>query len=235
MNSNLCALVPIKEHSERISRKNFRDFNGRPLYHWILHVLDDVEAIDSIVIDTDSTEVANSAPDLVECTIIDRPEHLCGDEVPMNDILLHDVTQVDAELFLQTHCTNPLLRPGTIREAISQFHSDNDHDSLFSVTPLQTRLWDENTEPINHSRDELLPTQQLPPVYEENSNLYIFSQQSIERRENRIGDNPMLFDMDSEEAIDIDEAIDLQIAKFLHKHRYGEEPSLDDLRSEWYA
>ena len=29
----------------------------------------------------------------------------------MNDILLHDVAQVDADLYLQTHSTNPLLRP----------------------------------------------------------------------------------------------------------------------------
>jgi CMP-N-acetylneuraminic acid synthetase len=233
MDKQICAIVPLKAHSERIPRKNFREFNGQPLFHWILYTLDNVKEIETILIDTDSPEVAESAPSLVDCTVVDRPERLQGDRVAMNDILLYDVEQVNADYYLQTHCTNPLLQPGTISEALKSFLDAPDHNSLFSVTPMQTRLWDEQTEPINHERDRLLPTQELPMVYEENSNLYIFSQDSLERRENRIGDDPLMFPIDPEEAVDIDEMIDFNIAEFLHHDMYGSEPTDEDLVAVW--
>ncbi|WP_254822990.1 cytidylyltransferase domain-containing protein [Haloglomus halophilum] len=221
----LAALVPMKGHSERVPNKNLRDFNGRPLCHWILNTLRVTPEVDEIVVNTDSPEIGSEAKEF-DATVIDRPEQLQGDYVPMNDIILYDVERVDADLYLQTHCTNPLLRSGTIRDAVAMLEENESCDSVFSVTSLQTRLWDDNCRPINHERDQLQRTQDLDPVYEENSNIYLFTQDSVESRENRIGDRPMMFPMEEEEAIDIDEPIDFRIAEFLHKDRYGEDPEL---------
>ena len=227
MTERVVALVPMKGHSERVPDKNVRDFNGRPLYHWILNSLQAAEPVDEIVVNTDSTEIAEGAAEHFDVTVIHRPAELRGDGVPMNDIILHDVGEVEAELYLQTHCTNPLLRVETITDAIETFWDDDAHDSLFSVTPLQTRLWDGNCEPINHERDQLLRTQDLPPVYEENSNVYLFTGESVRLRGNRIGDEPTMYEMDEREAIDIDEPIDFRTAEFLHRDAYGTEPALE--------
>lgn len=225
MPDSLAALVPMKGHSERVPNKNVREFNGRPLFHWIINTLEATDVVDDIVVNTDSTEIAEGATEYFDVTVIDRPGHLRGDEVPMNDIILHDVAQVEHEQFLQTHCTNPLLRPETITGAIETFH-EAACDSLFSVTRLQTRLWDEDCEPVNHERDRLLPTQELAPLYEENSNVYLFTQESVEDRENRIGSNPQMYEMPAEEAVDIDYPIDFRTAEFLHRDEYGDEPTL---------
>lgn len=226
MTGKIAGLVPMKAHSERVPNKNVREFNGRPLFHWILATLRSSDSIDEIVINTDSDRIATEAKSQFNATILDRPERLRGDEVSMNRIILHDVSEVNADIYLQTHCTNPMLRPETITEAINEFKSAIDIDSLFGVTPLQSRLWDKDGEPINHHRDELKPTQDLPPIYEENSNIYLFTEKSVTKRENRIGDCPMMFEMDPQEAIDIDEYIDFKIAEFLHKDRYGNNPPL---------
>lgn len=220
----IAALVPMKGHSERVPNKNLRQFNGRPLCHWILNTLNAASKVDELVVDTDSDDIAAEA-ERFDVTVIERPEHLQGDYVSMNNILLHDIEQVDADLYLQTHCTNPLLHSGTVDEAIGAYR-DSNCDSLFSVTPLHTRLWDSDGGPLNHERDELKRTQDLAPVYEENSNIYLFTRESVRRRENRIGDNPKTFPMDDAEAIDIDEPIDFRVAEFLHQDRYGEEPTL---------
>ena len=84
--------------------------------------------------------------------LIDRPEHLKDGAIPMNDVLAWDISKVDADFFLQTHSTNPLLRPETIKKAIEIFLEQYPfYDSLFSVTKLQTRLWDSVTH-IDQSR-----------------------------------------------------------------------------------
>ena len=223
--TRLVALVPMKGHSERVPNKNLRTFNGRPLCHWVLNTLNAVPAVDEVVVNTDSEAIAAEALRL-DATVFDRPEELRGDHVEMNDIILHDVRRTEADRYLQTHCTNPLLCPETVTGAVAAF-DERDCDSLFSVTPLRTRLWDGDGEPINHRRDELKRTQDLPPVYEENSNLYLFTEASLERRENRIGDDPEMFPMDPSESMDIDEEVDFRIAETLHRDRYGEEPSLE--------
>lgn len=221
----LTSLVPMKGHSERVPNKNVRNFNGRPLCHWILNTLIHTPEVDDIVVNTDSDLVAEEVRKF-DATVLTRPERLQGDHISMNKIILHDVAQTDDDLYLQTHCTNPLLRPETVSEAVSIFKEQN-CDSLLSVTSLQTRLWDKEGQRINHQRDELKRTQDLPPVYEENSNIYLFTPASLKKRENRIGDNPTMFPMDESEAIDIDELIDFKIAEAIHREWYGDEPDFD--------
>ena len=138
----------------------------------------------------------------------------------MNDVLLNDLRQLDGEWFLQTHSTNPLLRPSTIDRAVAGFFDARDaHDSLFSVTRLQTRLWDAAGQPMNHDPAVLLRTQDLPPVFEENSCLYLFARDGFETRGTRIGDRPMMFEIDAREAADIDEELDFEVAEFLFERR----------------
>jgi CMP-N-acetylneuraminic acid synthetase len=82
---------------------------------------------------------------------------------------------------------------------------------------LQTRLWDGLARAVNHNPNILLRTQDLPPIYEENSCLYIFTKQILKERHNRIGNRPYLFEIDRKEAIDIDEEIDFLIAELAYK------------------
>jgi CMP-N-acetylneuraminic acid synthetase len=158
--------------------------------------------------------------DFPQVKVIDRPEHLRADSIPMNEILLYDTSRVEADLYLQTHSTNPLLRPQTILQAIHAFLADYPtHDSLFSVTRLQTRLYDQYGHALNHDPNILLQTQDLPPVYEENSCLYLFTRENLARRRNRLGEMPMMFEVNAAEAWDIDEELDFAIVDFLMKNR----------------
>ena len=213
----IIALVPMRHDSERVKGKNYRPLGGRPLFHHIVESLRSCPRVTSIVIDTDSELIKQSAAEsFPEVTVIDRPEHLLGGDVPMNDVLIHDVGLVPADLYLQTHSTNPLLRTETIGDAIESFLAAGDrHDSLFSVTPLQTRFWTAGGEAINHDPNKLLRTQDLAPVMEENSCLYLFDADTLTRRGNRIGERPLLFPIDRAEAWDIDDELDWQIVELL--------------------
>lgn len=221
MKPRIVALVPMRHNSERVPGKNYRSFGGRELYHHIIETLLDCELIDEVVINTDSPIIMEDASErFPQVRLIERPEHLRDGNIPMNDVLLYDVTQVEADFYLQTHSTNPLLSTETTTRAINLF-LDNRHsyDSLFSVTRIQTRLWDAQAKAINHDPAILLRTQDLPPIYEENSCLYIFTRDTLEIRHNRIGKRPLMFEIDAEEAWDIDNETDFRIAEFLYYQR----------------
>lgn len=215
----IVALVPMRHHSQRVPGKNYRTLAGRPLFHHIIQTLLAVTQIGEVVVDTDSEPVMDGVREhFPQVQIINRPEHLRADDVPMNQILIHDTGQFQADFYLQTHSTNPLLKPETVSRAINLFLAEYpDRDSLFSVTRLQTRLYDKDGRAINHNPNELIQTQDLPPVYEENSCIYIFTRENLIARQHRISDRPLMFEIDADEAWDIDEELDFEITNFLLK------------------
>jgi CMP-N-acetylneuraminic acid synthetase len=215
--TTIVALVPMRHHSQRVSGKNYRPLAGRPLYQHILDTLLSCPEVNQVVVDTDSPPLIDGLrQDYPQVLVIERPEHLRADATPMNEVLVHDTSLAPADFYLQTHSTNPLLQASSISGAIRTFLDNYPAcDSLFSVTRLQTRLWDQLGRAINHNPAILLQTQDLPPVYEENSCMYIFTRQTLLTRRNRLGERPLMYEILPAEAWDIDDEIDFAIVNTL--------------------
>lgn len=210
----ITALVPVKDHSERLPNKNFLPFAGKPLYRWILESLQPIKAISEIIINTDSPRLLNIKFDLSKVKVVKRDSGVCGDDVSMNRVIESTLPYVQNEYLLQTHTTNPLLKTQTISKAIRTYSEkvNQGYDSLFSVTPLYKRFYYQG-KPINHDPKKLINTQDLEPILEENSNMYIFSKNSFNNNCQRIGKHPFLYTQDSIEAIDIDTIDEFHIAE----------------------
>jgi rhamnosyltransferase len=213
----ILALLPMKAHSARVSGKNFRDFCGKPLFRWVLDTLLEVNEIDRVIINTDARELLkqHGLTDTDRILVRDRPESICGDFVSMNRIIEDDLRHTEADVYLMTHTTNPLLSAATIRKALHTYNtmvSNGAADSLFSVDRIQTRFYRRDGSPVNHDPDNLVRTQDLEPWYEENSNLYLFTKESFAATQARIGRKPHLFVTPKYESIDIDEPEDWNFA-----------------------
>ncbi len=217
----IAAIVPMRHDSERVKGKNYRPLGGVPLFYHIVQTLLSCPSIDRVVIDTDSAPIKKScAKDFPQVSVVDRPKNLRKGEIPMNDVLLNTITKVEADLYLQTHSTNPLLTEESIETAIAKFHAARGrNDSLFSVTRLQQRLWDAMALPVNHDPAVLQRTQDLRPIYIENSSLYLFTKASLLEHGTRIGKSPMMFELDKIEAHDIDDEMDFVLAEMLYQRR----------------
>lgn len=223
MNYNLVAIVPMKHNSERVPGKNFREFGDKLLFEHIITTLLSCKSVDKVVVDTDSDLIVEKLrSDYPEVLVLERPEHLRPGDTPMNDVLLNTIGQVPSKYYLQTHSTNPLLSASSIEQAVTQFLDKYPiHDSLFGVTRLQTRLWDELARAVNHNPNILLPTQDLPPIYEENSCVYIFTEEILRKKHNRIGDRPQLFEINKIESMDIDTPDEFEITEMFYKSQNG--------------
>ena len=214
-------LLPMKGNSERVPNKNLKLFNGKPLFHAIIDELFNSKYINKVIINTDSDLIAESAINTYQdfVSIHKRPKHIQGDFVSMNKIIEYDLNNSDSDIYIQTHSTSPLLAIKSLDAAIEKMiNKVTDFDSIFSVTKIQTRFYDKNGNPFNHDPKELLRTQDLEPLFEENSGFYIFTKDSFKNADNkRIGLRPLMFEIDKIEAIDIDEPSDFIIAETLHK------------------
>ena len=224
MSKRIVALLPMKAHSERVPGKNFRPMAGKPLMRWILDALLDVDVINEVVIDTDARELLEEigVVDSDRVTIRDRKPELCGDLVSMNRILEDDIAAADADMYLMTHTTNPLISAETIRDAIRCFDINGGADSLFSVNKTQTRFYRGDGEAVNHDPDNLVRTQDLEPWFEENSCLYLFTKNSFAETGARIGRHPMMYETAPLESIDIDEQHDWIVGEAVLERRERE-------------
>ena len=211
----ITALLPMKGTSERVPGKNIRLFGGEPLFYHILKTLENVKYIDRIIINTDSQKIKNLASSFPKVIFHDRPAEICGGHIPMNTIIDYDISHSDGEFFLQTHSTNPLLSSDTLQRALETFFMEmTEYDSLFSVSRIQQRLYDKNFTPLNHNPSVLQNTQELDPVFAENSCIYIFSRESFMKNgNNRLGLHPYAFEIPPQESYDIDTEDDFQIAE----------------------
>jgi CMP-N-acetylneuraminic acid synthetase len=213
----IAALVPMRHSSERVPGKNYRELAGKPLYAHIIETLLACPEISEVVVNTDSPIIKEGlSMNYPTVIVIDRPEELRLGMTPMNEILIYDTDKVEADIYLQTHSTNPLLKSSTVSKAIHTFLNNiGEYDSLFGVTRLQTRLYDQMGIAVNHNPQELLRTQDLSPIFEENSCIYIFNKETLHQKGHRLGDSPLMFEIDASEAWDIDDELDFLIAGFL--------------------
>jgi CMP-N-acetylneuraminic acid synthetase len=217
----IAAIVPMRHKSERVPGKNYRLLGGLPLYHYIINSLSASKYVSKILIDTDSPWIMEDAQEhFPGVSLYERPVNLRDEHLSMNVVLENSIQQVSAEYYMQTHSTNPLIRPETMDAAVLEYFKNKPlYDSLFSVTRIQTRLWDAAGRPVNHDPGMLARTQDLPPLYEENSCIYLFSRSRFLETRNRIGQRPCLYVIDPLEAIDIDEETDFKLAEFLIAER----------------
>lgn len=224
---NVTAIIPIKYNSSRVPGKNFKLMNGKPLFYYIINTLLNCKNIENIIVNLDNdyikTEI-NKYFNTNKIIYYNRPEELIGDNVSTNLLIKDTILNVstNTNIYLQTHVTNPLLSSQTISNSINKYlEICNTYDSLFSVKTWHTRLYDESSNAINHDPENLIPTQNLNPLYEENSCIYIFSKENFMKTNRRIGKKPFLFNMSSYESQDIDWIDDFRLTELMMKQKYN--------------
>ena len=216
------ALLPIKSESQRVPNKNFKNLNKKALFKWILEKLISINEIDQIIINTDAVrKVRNKLGVKINKKIIikQRIDELKGNEISMNEIIKDDLNDCNNNDIIMTHATNPLLTKGFIVKCIVKYKESikKNYDSLVTFDQFYGRFFDHNFRPLNHRTGQLIQTQDLKPLYFENSNLYVFSKKSFKKKNNRIGNKPNFMITPKEISLDIDNKADWKIAEKLIK------------------
>jgi len=215
----LIAVVPIKCHSERVPRKNLRPLGGKPLLDHVLRaVLEAIENFDDVWVDTDCDEISSIVREnFSKVRVHRRAGPALGTRTSMTAVLQSFLSTLEPDDVFQTHVTNPFLDSETIDGAVQSFREARKagFDSLFASRTIQARFWDANFEAVNHEPSELIPTQSLPPLLLETSTFYIFPSEMLMKSGNRIGKNPLNYEVSEKVGFDIDTEQDFELAEIL--------------------
>jgi CMP-N-acetylneuraminic acid synthetase len=205
--------IPIKEISQRVPKKNFREFKNIPLYQYVISKYTKVRNFE-IHINTDSKEIYEWCKNNGVITHM-RKSSLIGHKVSVTDLILDFIESNDInDIICQLHVTSPLLNPKTIIEASS--YIEEGYDSVVGCDVIYNRFWEKKRgkmKPINHNPNNLIQTQDLEPLYLENSSFYMFNSQTFMKTKNRIGDNPYFYEVKYPQNLDIDTEDDWNLIK----------------------
>lgn len=208
------ALIPIKLGSKRFPEKNIQPFfDGTPLMHFIQQACLDAKIIDEVYIYCSDEAVKKYI--LPSVKFLKRPEYLNGDNINANDIIREFMKTVEADIYVNAHTTSPFAKPETIDDCVRHVISKK-YDSAFCAEAIRTFIW-ENGKPINFDPDHFPRTQDLPLVYGETSIAYVFTKESFEKHNRRLGSHPYIKEVDKIEAMDIDYPEDFEICNAIYK------------------
>ena len=205
------AMMPIKLQNERLPGKNTKKLGNKPLLQYELDNIISTELVDELYVYCSSENVIPFLPDGV--TFLKRPEYLDLPTSNFTQFFDAFMKEKDADIYIMSHATAPFITVETMKECITAVQSGN-YDSAFCAKKIQTFLW-KNGEPLNFNPANLPRTQDLEPIYQETSGVYVFTKEVFKKHHRRIGIKPYIKCVSFKEAVDIDEPDDFTLAEML--------------------
>lgn len=216
MNNDTIAIIPARGGSKGIPQKNIKHLDGKPIISYTIEAALDSVEVDEIIVSTDDEEIGKVAADAGATVPFLRPAELAEDDTPTEPVITHAINSVDEEyqqlILLQP--TSPLRTATHVTEAVQKYRSQ-DAKSLLSVVPTHSYRWvrtADGAEQVNYdgNRDR---RQDKTPEYEENGAIYITDCESYLRTENLTVGQTLLYIMDEQASVDIDDPFDLWLAE----------------------
>ena len=206
------AITFIRQNSQRLPGKSTRNLNGIPLCNYSLKTMTEVDGIDDVIVYTSDSEVVNNIDESLDISIQKRPQKFNSDSSTFSIIINEAIKLVDSKYVLYFCVTSPFIKKESIEDMIKNVKLGN-YDSSFTVKNVHNFCW-YNNKPINYNPHKVPFTQDLQPILEETSGLYIFEKDLYVKYKRRIGYRPYLKTVSKVEGHDIDYPIDFELAKF---------------------
>lgn len=207
----IVAIMPIKLKNERCPGKNTKMLGTKPLLQYELDSLKKTGLCDSINVYCSDEAVVPFLPEGVN--FIQRPKNLDLPTSNFTQIFTNFMNEQDADIYVYAHATAPYISVETMKQCIEAVKS-GEYDSAFCATKLQDYLW-KNGEPLNFDATNVPRTQDLEPIYQETSGVYVFTKSVFMNFKRRIGKNPFIKEVTFKEAVDIDNPEDFDLAEVM--------------------
>ena len=225
----LCTICSRK-NSKGIKNKALQLINGKPLISYTIRQAIKSKLFDKIIVSTDSKKIQKISKKFGATIFFKRPAYLATDNVSKLLVIKHALEEaekyfnVSYDYCVDLDLTSPLRSIYDIKNAVKTFKKSNKLN-LFSVCEAKKNpyfnLIEKKKNKINlvkKSKKKYMSRQKTPKVYEMNASIYIFRKKFFKTKMNLFSKNTMIFEMNRNKSIDIDDYFDLFLIKKLLKN-----------------
>ena len=205
----IVSFIPIKLNNQRLPGKNLMYLSGKPLCSYIFNTIKNIDVITEKYVYCSDEKIKEYMPEGLR--FLRRDRYLDGFQIKGLEIIEQFVRDVDADIYVLTHVTQPFTKGSSIEKAIEKVLYEG-YDSAFSCSCIQDYCWYKGT-PFNYNMQDIVPTQDLEPIYMETGAFFIFRKEVFTELHQRIGNNPYMSVIDRLEAVDIDTREDFEFAQ----------------------
>ncbi len=214
------AFIPLRGGSVSIPLKNIKLLNGRPLAYYALDAATACELIDTVVVATDSDEIAKVIREYPsdKIMVIGRSEEVSTNVSPTIEVVLEVSQQIQYTNLILIQATSPLISADDITKGIQLL--DQGYDSVVSVVRQHRFIWDEDTKnPINYTIPNKPRRQDWQGILVENGAFYINTRDNILKDKFYLSGKIGLYEMLADTYVDIDEDHDWLIIEQILKSK----------------
>tara|TARA_Y100001973_G_scaffold73688_1_gene107505 strand:- start:481 stop:1179 length:699 start_codon:yes stop_codon:yes gene_type:complete len=220
-NKSVLAITLARGGSMGIPKKNIVDIHGKPLLQYTTDEIVKSKYIDDYVVSTDSDDIEQVCNELN--VNVFRRKKASNTQTTAEGLLEVLQSYKKYDYVVEVMCTNPLKTIQDIDNVIEKLDNTG-ADSVVSVVrvwdnhPLRIKYiendklmnfyGDENPDVPNTRRQDL-----TPPAYVRNGSIYAMTYEQMVGKGLRIGKDVRPYIMDEQNSINLDEPLDLEIAK----------------------
>jgi len=216
----IVAAIPARAGSVRIPHKNSQKIGAHTLVERKVLQLKASKLVTDVVVATNDDEVAATAAK-VGAIVTERSEFAADEKVASaNNMIADIVNRFEADIVLWAHCTNPFIYARHYDAALTKFleAEKGNYDSVLSVYKVQNHMWNKHGLPINYNpyAERHTLAKEIDPVYCQDGAIFIQRHAAMVKNSYFFGNRPLLFEIDFPYSHDINDPIDLEIARCMH-------------------
>ena len=205
------AIIPARRGSKRLKDKNIKLLCGKPMISWTIEAAIKSKCFNEILISTNDRQVSRICENYDEATVLNRPDHLCLDDTPSDQVIYHALECLkDVDSFMPLQPTSPLRLPKHILEAKIMFEKGFQEYGTDSLISVSTRIINENWSVFVCPKTRIALSQCLSEHPDSarrflNGAIYINTISGFKKRLTIKSDKTLVYEMPSNFSIDIDE------------------------------
>ena len=228
------AVIPARGGSKGLPGKNIRPLCGKPLLAWTIEQALDCPYIDTVVVSTDSPEIAAVSEQYGVPVPFLRPAELATDSAASADVLLHVLSLFEkqnqtSDYIILLEATSPLRRKNDIATALKLLDDHPTAESIvgvcrtesqhpaFSVT-LQNGFIKPYSGDFCNGTIPVLRRQEIDDVYFFEGSLYISRVAAFKRKKGFYHTATIPYIVQKWQSIEVDDIYDFDIVEALIKY-----------------
>ena len=229
------AFIPVRGGSKSIPLKNIKPFCGKPLVCWNIEALEQCDAVDLIIVATDSDAIADvvAAQHYAKTTIYRRSAENASDTASTESVMLEYISYAhlsENDVFMLVQATSPLTQTIHFSEALKMY-SEGRFDSILTCVRNHRFFWNADGTSMNYDYKNRPRRQNFEGVLMENGAFYINSVKNILASKNRLAGKIGIYEMPEYTATEIDEPDDWCILeKLMYKYVLRKQNDVSDIK-----